>query len=130
MADQLVKEGRKKKQPPSHLSYREVKTYPKYKENHLPQQDWSIQPKPGRVPSAATTPTDHIFRLKTGNCRLYCHSKRIGIKSSAQCPCGEAAQTPEHYLQSCSLYHLARQQIWPTVCPSKPSSARHVVRGD
>ena len=26
MADQLAKEGRKKEQPPSHLSYREVKT--------------------------------------------------------------------------------------------------------
>ena len=34
--------------------------------------------------------------------------------TSAQCPCGEADQTPEHYLQSCSLYHQARQQIWPT----------------
>ena len=40
--------------------------------------------------------------------------KKIGAKTSAQCPCGEAGQTPEHYLQSCSLYHQARQQIWPT----------------
>ena len=30
---------------------------------------------------------------------------RIGIKTSAQCPCGEADQTPERYQQSCSLYH-------------------------
>ena len=35
-------------------------------------------------------------------------------KTSVQCPCGEADQTPDHYLQSCSLYHQARQQIWPT----------------
>ena len=35
-------------------------------------------------------------------------------KTSAQCPCGEADQTPEHYLQSCSLHQQARQQIWPT----------------
>ena len=34
--------------------------------------------------------------------------------TSAQCPCGEADQTPEHYLQSCSLHQQARQQIWPT----------------
>ena len=36
------------------------------------------------------------------------------LVSSAQCLCGEADQTPEHYLQSCSLYHQARRQIWPT----------------
>ena len=40
--------------------------------------------------------------------------KRIGVKTSAQCPCGEADQTSEHYLQSCSLHQQARQQIWPT----------------
>ena len=55
-----------------------------------------------------------IFRLRTGHCRLNSHLKRIGVKTSAQCPCGEADQTPEHYLQSCSLHQQARQQIWPT----------------
>ena len=55
-----------------------------------------------------------IFGLRTGHCRLNSHLKRIGVKTSAQCPCGEADQTPEHYLQSCSLHQQARQQIWPT----------------
>ena len=55
-----------------------------------------------------------IFRLRTGHCRLNSHLKRIGVKTSAQCPCGEADQTPEHYLQSCSLHQQARQQMWPT----------------
>ena len=55
-----------------------------------------------------------IFRLRTGHCRLNSHLKRTGVKASAQCPCGEADQTPEHYLQSCSLHQQARQQIWPT----------------
>ena len=55
-----------------------------------------------------------IFRLRVGYCRLNSHLKRIGVKTSAQCPCGEADQTPEHYLQSCSLHQQARQQIWPT----------------
>ena len=60
MADELAKEGREKEQPPSHLSYREVKTLiHNKKESHLPLQDWRKQPKPGRTPSAATTPTDH-----------------------------------------------------------------------
>ena len=44
MADQLAKEGRKKEQPPSHLSYIEVKTLihikkKKKKKSHLPLQD-------------------------------------------------------------------------------------------
>ena len=55
-----------------------------------------------------------IFRLRTGHCRLNSHLKRIGVKTSAQCLCGEADQTPEHYLQPCSLHQQARQQIRPT----------------
>ena len=54
------------------------------------------------------------FRLRTGHCRLKSHLKRTGVKTSDQCPCGEADQTREHYLQSCSLHQQARQQIWPT----------------
>ena len=42
------------------------------------------------------------------------HLKRIGVKTPAQCPCEEADQTPEHYLQSCSIHQQARQQIWST----------------
>ena len=55
-----------------------------------------------------------IFRLRTGHCRLNSHLKRTGVRTSAQCPCREADQTPEHYLQFCSIHHQARQQIWPT----------------
>ena len=55
-----------------------------------------------------------IFHLRTDYCRLNRHFKRTGIKTSAQCPCGEADQTPEQYLRSCSLHQHARQQIWPT----------------
>ena len=55
-----------------------------------------------------------IFRLRTGHCRLNSHLKRVGVKTSAQCPCGKADQTPEHYQQSCLLHQRARQQIWPT----------------
>ena len=66
-----------------------------------------------RLPHQRTT----IFRLGAGRCRLNGHLKRIGEKTSARCPCGEADQTPEHYLQSCSLYHQIKQQIWP-VCVS------------
>ena len=99
-----------------HLSYREGKTLLRNKKNkaiflskaggYNPNQD-----APHQLPRHQQT---IIFRLRTGHCRLNSHLKRIGVKTSAQCPYIEADQTPEHYLQSCSLYHQARQQIWPT----------------
>ena len=102
MADQLAKEGREKEHPPSHLSYREVKTLIHNKKKAIfhsktggcnPNQD-----------SLHQLPRHHqtiIFRLRTGHCRLNSHLKRAGVKTSAQCPCGKADQTPEHCLQSC-----------------------------
>ena len=68
----------------------------------------------GLPTGASSIKVYHWNRLRTGHCRLNSHLKRIGVKTSAQCPCGEADQTPEHYLQSCSLHQQARQQIWPT----------------
>ena len=64
-----------------------------------------------QLPRHQQTTTCH---LRIGHCRLNSHLKKIGVKTSAQCLCGKADQTPEHYMQSCSLYHQARQQIWPT----------------
>ena len=68
-----------------------------------------------------------IFRPRTGHYRLNNHLKRISVKTSAQCPCGEADQTPEHNLQSYSLHQQARQQIWPTCVPQ--NQALGVCRG-
>ena len=112
--DQLAKE-REKEQPSSHVSYREVKTLFRNKNKTIfrcktggynPNQDTLHQ-----LPRHQQT---IIFRLKTGHCRLNSQLKRIGVKTSAQCPCGEADQTQEYYLQSCSLYHQTRQQTRPT----------------
>ena len=112
IADELAKEGREMEQPPSHLSYREIKTLIRNKKKTIfhcktggynPNQDALYQ-----LPRHQQTT---FFRLRTGHCRQNNHLKRTG---SAQCPCGGADQTPEHYLQSCSLHQQARQQIWPT----------------
>ena len=60
MADQLAKEEREMEQPPSHLSYREVKTLIHNKKKAICHcKTGGYNPKPGRTPSAATTPTDH-----------------------------------------------------------------------
>ena len=139
MADQLAKEGREKEQPPSHLSYREVKTLILNKKKAIshcktggynPNQD-----TPHQLPLHQQT---IIFLLRTGHCRLNSHLKRIGVTTSAQCPCGEADQTPENYLKSCSLHRQARQQIWPTcvslwglqrICSWHPSMRHSRERG-
>ena len=103
------KEGREKEQPPSHLSYREVKTLIHNKKKaifHCKTEGYN--PNQDALHQLARHQQTIIFRLRTGHCRLNSHLKRIGVKTSAQCPCGEADQTPEHCLQSCSLHQQAR----------------------
>ena len=94
IADQLAKEGKEKEQPPSHLSYREVKTLIHNKKKAIfhcktgrynPNQDTLHQ-----LPWHQQT---IIFCLRTGHCRLNSHLKRIGVKTSAQCPCGPDTRT-------------------------------------
>ena len=67
-----------------------------------------------------------MFRTVSRMKPIVCRS--ISTCPSAQCPCREADQTPEHYLQSCSLCHQARQQIWPT-CMFHQNQALGVCRG-
>ena len=54
-----------------------------------------------------------IFRLRTGNCGLRAHLKRIGISDTSLCECGQADQTPDHVFQSCPKYAERRQLTWP-----------------
>ena len=115
IADQLAKEEKEKEQPPSHLSYREVKTLIRNKKKAIFQCKTGVyNPNHDALHQLSRHQQTTIFRLRTGHCRLNSHLKRIGVKTSTQCPCGEADQTPEHFLQSCSLCYQARQQIWPT----------------
>ena len=114
MADQLAKEGREKEQLPSHLSYREIKTLiHNTKKAIFHCKTGGYNPNQDTLHQLPRHQQTIIFRLRIGHCRQNSQLKRIGIKTSAQCPCGEADQTPEH-LQSCSLHQQARQQVWPT----------------
>ena len=118
MADQLAKEGREKEQPPSHVSYREVKTLIHDKKKAIFHcKTGAYNPNRDALHQMPQHQQTIIFRLRTCHCRLNSHLKKIGLKTSAQCPCGEVDQTPVHYLQSCSLHQQARQQIWP-ICVS------------
>ena len=115
IADQLTKEGREKEQPLPHLAYREVKTLiPNTKKTIFHSKAGGHNPNQDTLHQLPRHQQTTIFCLRTGHCRLNSHLKRIGIKTSAQCPCGEVDQTAEHYLQSCLLQHQARQQIWPS----------------
>ena len=112
MAHQLANEGREKEQPPSHLSYREVKTRIHNKKKAIFHcKTGGYNPNRDVLHQLPRHQQTTIFRLRTGHCRLNSHLKRIGVKTSAQCPCREADQTTEYFLQSCSLHQKARQQI-------------------
>ena len=113
MADQLAKEG--KKSNPHRICHTEKsKLLSIIKRKPPSTARLRYNPNQDALHQLARHQQTIIFRLRTGHCRLNSHLKRIGIKTSTQCPCGEADQTPEHYLQSCSLHQQARQQIWPT----------------
>ena len=119
LADQLTKERREKEQHPTHLSYREVKTLIRNKKKAIFHcKTVGYNPNKDALHQLARHQQTTIFRLRTGHCRLNSRLKRIGVKTSAQCPCGEVDQTPEYYLQFCSLHQQARQQIWPS-CAQK-----------
>ena len=112
VADQLAKEGSKKQQPKSKLSYQEAKTLIRNKRlsdfkhrngGYNPQQDILSRHK-----------QTMIFWLRTGHCRLRSHMKKNGIEVSALCPCGQEAQTTVRVLQSCPLHKEERKATWPT----------------
>ena len=123
IADQLAKEGREKEHPPSHLSYREVKTLIHDKKKAIlhcktagynPNQDALHQ-----LPRHQQT---IIFSLRTGHCRLNSHLKGISVKTSAQCP---VERRTKHQNITYSPAHCISKQgsrYGPHVCPSKPSS--------
>ena len=110
-------------QPPSHLSYREVKTLIRNKKKanfhcktggYNPNQD-----SPRQLPRHQQT---IIFHLKTGHCRLNSHLKRIGVKTSAQYP---VERRTKHQNTTYSPAHSTSKQgnrYGPLACPSKPSS--------
>ena len=115
IADQVAKKGRKKEQAQSHLSYREVKTLIHNKKKAVfHSKTGGYKPNQNPLHQLPRHQQTTIFRLRTSHCRLNSNLKRICVRTSTQCSCGEADQTLEHFLQSCSLYHQARQQIWPT----------------
>ena len=114
IADQLAKDGREKEQPQSHLFYGEAKTLIRNKKKAIFHcKTGGYNPNQDKLHQLPRHQQTIIFRLRTGHCRLTSHLKRIGAKTT-QCLCGEVDQTPEHYLQSCSLHQQAKQQIWPT----------------
>ena len=115
MADQLAKEGREKEQPHRICPTEKSKLLSIIKKKaifHCKTEGYN--PNQDAFHQLARHQQTIIFHFRAGHCRLNSHPKRIGVKTSAQCPCGEADQTPEHYLQSCLLHQQARQQIWPT----------------
>ena len=114
IADQLAKEGRKKDQPSSHLSYKETRTLIRNRQKStFIGSIGGYNPKKDPLHQLSRHEQTTIFRLRTGHCGLKGHLKKIDIQPSDLCDCGKDDQTPNHFLQSCSLYNRERQHIWP-----------------
>ena len=55
------------------------------------------------------------FQLLSGHCALNSHQHRFGFSASPACLCGHNNETLAHYLFSCSLFSLLRQNLKDTV---------------
>ena len=114
-ADRLAKAGSREEQPQTILSYQEVRTLIKNKsKGFIKNKNEGYNPHQDALHHLSRQEETTIFRLRTGHCGLNSHLKRIGVKPSPICPCGEADQTPQHVLQSCPLFLEERKQTWPT----------------
>ena len=115
VADQLAKEGSKKQQTKSKLSYQEANTLIRNKRlADFKHRHWGYSPQQDTLRLLSRHEQKMIFRLRTGHCRLYSHMKKIGIEMSAICPWRLEAQTTAHVLQSCPLHKREREITWPT----------------
>lgn len=111
-ADRLAKTGGQMNQEREPLSYKEIKTIIKRRQN----DSWNARIKDSQNDpweemgrQAQTT----IFRLRTGHCRLLFHLHRLHVAHTNECPCGTGLQTPEHVLQECPLHRKERNEHWP-----------------
>ena len=78
-------------------------------------------------------------QFKTKSVRLNQHLYRVmKVIPSPMCPCGEAEQNTEHFLQTCKLHLAQRQKIWDQPTPIKekcmdfggPTEDRQICCGD
>ena len=115
ISDQLTKEGRKKDQPSSHLSYKETRTLicNRQKSTFIASIG-GYNPQKDPLHELSRHEQTTIFRLRTGHCGLKGQLKKNWYSALGSiCDCGKDDQTPNHFLQSCPLYNRERQHIWP-----------------
>ena len=112
-ADKLAKEGSRKQQFHTDITYSEAKTLIKNK-TKADWKDANNHYNP-RLDNINTLDRHHqviIYRMRTGHCRLRKHLKKLGQRPTAECQCGGGEQTPEHLLQTCPLMEH-RNEFWP-----------------
>ena len=100
MADQLEKKKGKRSNPITSA----ITIIHKKKKAIFHSKTGGYSPKQDALHQLPRHQQTTISHIRTGHCKLNSHLKRIGAKTLAQCPCGEANQTLE------------------LVCSSKPSS--------
>ena len=113
IADKLAKTGSNRTQEESVLGLQEAKSLIKNRFSHrwkTVNDDYSLIKD--EMHSLPRNEQSIIFRLRTGHCRLGAHMKRIGLRESAACQCGEASQTVKHVLQDCTKLKELRREVW------------------
>ena len=137
VADQLGKEGSKKQQPKSKLSYQEAKTLIRNKRlADFKHRNRGYNSQQGTLRLLSRHQQTMIFQLRTGHCRLNSHMKRIGIKkvsplplwtgSTNHSPCPAVMPSPQKRKRN----HLAirkfprKQTLWNSHRPT-PDGAVH-----
>jgi ribonuclease HI len=114
MADRLAKAGTSMEQFYHKISLQEAKTLVKRKYKHTWNQRTNSNYPQDPILKLNRSQQTTIFRLRTGHCRLQAHLHKIKASQTAQCPCQNGPQTPEHILQTCPLFDDLRTQTWPT----------------
>ncbi|BFZ00566.1 hypothetical protein BsWGS_03605 [Bradybaena similaris] len=112
-ADRLAKVGAQKEQFRHKVSLREAKTLVKRKYKDTWSKRTSSNCPHDPILTLDKKQQTTIFRLRTGHCRLRAHLYKLKAAETDQCICQNGLQTPEHILQSCSLFDDLRAQTWP-----------------
>ena len=109
VADQLAKEGSKKKQPKSKLSYQEAKTLIRNKRlSDFKHINGGYNPQQDTLRLLSHHEQTMIFRLRTGHCRLRSHMKKMAMKSQPFVPT-DWKHKPQP--MSCRTMHLANRKF-------------------
>ena len=114
IADQLAKEGRKKDQSSSHLSYKETRTLIRNRQKStFIASIGGYNPQKDPLHQLSRHEQTTIFRLRTGHCGLKGHKKKLVFSPRLYVIVGKWSNTKSLPAVMSTLQQRERQHIWP-----------------